>query len=400
MRVFGQFPAMLCLATGGVLIHAQAALPLSPPPAMASSQAPQTPQAPPAAEGGAPARGAQPPPAPPPSQASIDAAAKVLAAARIALGGEAKQTVVKTFVATGRTRRVSGENLVPVEFEIDVELPDKYVRKDEIPARESEPSSSGFNADSLIQIPPPAAPPAAPAGGQAAPAGRAAGCRPRRSSGPGRSWRRTVRPWSRRRSADDSGATTGNAAPDAGDGAQTGLREVDARDVRGILQQLSTDVQCGRTGGGAAGQGGCHRRQGPGQFLNAAVRHERHAFADHAELDHARDAAEPRDARRRVRPSLRHCRPGPSWSKGPPRRRPGPRRKIRTRTRRPSRRSGRRRWPAGRSRTACTTRTTATPTACSSHSSCASRSATTRSKRPRSIGSGSTRRSTRRSLNR
>jgi len=29
----------------------------------------------------------------------------------------------KTFVATGRTRQVRGDNLVPIEFEISVELP-------------------------------------------------------------------------------------------------------------------------------------------------------------------------------------------------------------------------------------------------------------------------------------
>jgi hypothetical protein len=114
----------------------------------------------------------------------------VLAAARGALGGEAKQTAIKTLVASGRTRRVSGENLVPVEFEIDVEVPDKYVRKDEIPARESEPSSSGFNGDNLIQIPPPAPPSAAPAAGApAAGPGRAAaagpGGPPTAAAGPG-----------------------------------------------------------------------------------------------------------------------------------------------------------------------------------------------------------------------
>jgi hypothetical protein len=95
--------------------------------------------------------------APAPSQGA-DQAAKVLADAREALGGEKKLAAVKNFVATGRTRQVRGENLVPIEFEIAVELPDKYVRKDEVPAQESEPTSSGFSGDSLIQIPPPAAP--------------------------------------------------------------------------------------------------------------------------------------------------------------------------------------------------------------------------------------------------
>ena len=47
----------------------------------------------------------------------------VLVAARTALGGEAKLSAVKTIVATGRTRQVRGDNLVPIEFEINCELP-------------------------------------------------------------------------------------------------------------------------------------------------------------------------------------------------------------------------------------------------------------------------------------
>ena len=55
-----------------------------------------------------------------------DRAAKVLADARTALGGEQKIAAVKNFTSTGRTRRVQGDNLVPIEFEVAVELPDKY----------------------------------------------------------------------------------------------------------------------------------------------------------------------------------------------------------------------------------------------------------------------------------
>jgi hypothetical protein len=93
--------------------------------------------------------------------------AAVLAAARQALGGEKKLSAVKSFTATGRTRQVRGDNLVPIEFEIFVELPDKYLRKDEIPAQESGPTASGFNGDEWLQDPPPPAapaPPPAPAG--------------------------------------------------------------------------------------------------------------------------------------------------------------------------------------------------------------------------------------------
>jgi len=89
---------------------------------------------------------------------AIDTAATVLAATREALGGEKKLAAVKTLVATGRTRQVRGENLVPIEFEIAMELPDRYVRKDEIPAQESGPTLTGFNGAELIQFPAPAAP--------------------------------------------------------------------------------------------------------------------------------------------------------------------------------------------------------------------------------------------------
>jgi hypothetical protein len=84
----------------------------------------------------------------------VDRAAKVLADARTALGGEQKIAAVKNFTTTGRTRRVQGENLVPIEFEMAVELPDKYMRRDEIPAQESDPTTNGFNGDALVQSPP------------------------------------------------------------------------------------------------------------------------------------------------------------------------------------------------------------------------------------------------------
>jgi hypothetical protein len=82
--------------------------------------------------------------------------AAILSATREALGGEKKLSAVKTIVATGRTQQVRGNNLVPIEFEIDIELPDKYVRKDEIPAQESGPSTAGFNGEKLIQTQAPA----------------------------------------------------------------------------------------------------------------------------------------------------------------------------------------------------------------------------------------------------
>lgn len=94
-------------------------------------------------------------------------AQKVLDDARTALGGEAKLSAVKSLSTTGRTRRVQGDNLVPIEFEMLIELPDKYLRRDEIPAQESDPTTIGFNGDQLLQIPAPAPP--APRPGMPAP---------------------------------------------------------------------------------------------------------------------------------------------------------------------------------------------------------------------------------------
>jgi hypothetical protein len=91
-------------------------------------------------------------------------ATSVLTAAREALGGDKRIEAVRTFIANGRTRQIRGENLVPIEFEIQVEVPDKYSRRDEFPAQDAGPATSGFNGDRLIQIPP-APPPVARAGG-------------------------------------------------------------------------------------------------------------------------------------------------------------------------------------------------------------------------------------------
>lgn len=101
-----------------------------------------------------------------PGAAQARTADSVMAAARTALGGEAKIAAVKTFIATGRTRQVRGENIVPVEFEIQAELPDKYSRRDEFPAQDAGPVIAGFAGDQLVLIPrpnPPQPPPGAPA---------------------------------------------------------------------------------------------------------------------------------------------------------------------------------------------------------------------------------------------
>ena len=95
----------------------------------------------------------------------------VMAAARAALGGDAKISAVKTFIANGRTRQVRGENLVPIEFEIQAELPDKYSRRDEFPAQDAGPVTAGFVADALVLVPRPTPPPPRP-GAPAPPPGQ------------------------------------------------------------------------------------------------------------------------------------------------------------------------------------------------------------------------------------
>jgi len=85
-----------------------------------------------------------------------DPAVGVLAAAREALGGEKKLSAVKTLVVTGRTKQLRGNNLAAIEFEIAMELPDKYVRKDEVLLTESDATTAGFNGSTLILIPAPA----------------------------------------------------------------------------------------------------------------------------------------------------------------------------------------------------------------------------------------------------
>ena len=117
------------------------------------------------------------PPAPqaaPPSPESIQKAEQVLADARKALGGD-KLAQLKSLVASGRTKRIRGNNLVPIEFEILIEAPDKYVRIDEFPAEDTDPSSAGFNGDNLIQNPPPQAMPAGRGAGPGGAAGSASG---------------------------------------------------------------------------------------------------------------------------------------------------------------------------------------------------------------------------------
>jgi hypothetical protein len=130
----------ILLATAAVIVRAEPAQ--QPPP-------PGAPAPPPGRGDMPPGRGAALPPLAP---AAIERADAILVETRKAMGGD-KLTAVRTIVASGRTRRVRGDNLVPIEFEINIELPDKYVRKDEVPAEESQPTSTGFVGNEIVQFP-------------------------------------------------------------------------------------------------------------------------------------------------------------------------------------------------------------------------------------------------------
>jgi len=87
------------------------------------------------------------------SFAQLTDATAVVSAAREALGGDKNLTAVHSFVATGRTRQLRGNNLVPIEFEMSCEWPDRYVRRDEIPAQDTGLTVSGFSGVALIRGP-------------------------------------------------------------------------------------------------------------------------------------------------------------------------------------------------------------------------------------------------------
>jgi len=80
-------------------------------------------------------------------------ATKVMADMRKALGGEQKLAAVKTLSATGKTQRAMGETSLAGDYELMVELPDKYFTKQ---AMAQTPMGAvaltiGFNGTGLIQ---------------------------------------------------------------------------------------------------------------------------------------------------------------------------------------------------------------------------------------------------------
>ena len=136
---------LAAVVVGGLLAAAVPGAQTQPPQPAPGTPAPTAP----AGRGAPQGRGAALPPLAP---AAIERAEGILAETRKAMGGE-KLSAVRTIVASGRTRRVRGDNLVPIEFEINIELPDKYVRKDEVPAEESQPTSNGFVGSDVVQFP-------------------------------------------------------------------------------------------------------------------------------------------------------------------------------------------------------------------------------------------------------
>jgi len=81
--------------------------------------------------------------------------AKLIASVRAALGGEDKIAAVKSLAASGHTTRVSESGASPAtDFEIGMELPDKFYKKDTIGVimGSTLTRTTGFNGDGLIEI--------------------------------------------------------------------------------------------------------------------------------------------------------------------------------------------------------------------------------------------------------
>jgi hypothetical protein len=78
---------------------------------------------------------------------------KVLSMVREALGGDKKLASVKTITATGTSTRVNGEtSSAPTDYELAMELPDKFVKKEVIATIGSNAigRTTGFNGDGVI----------------------------------------------------------------------------------------------------------------------------------------------------------------------------------------------------------------------------------------------------------
>ena len=80
-----------------------------------------------------------------------DAAMQVIASARASLGGETL-AAVKSLTATGKVTRLGNDTSEPTDVEIAVELPNKYVRRETMPAMMGTTMTRtyGFNGTGLI----------------------------------------------------------------------------------------------------------------------------------------------------------------------------------------------------------------------------------------------------------
>jgi len=81
-------------------------------------------------------------------------ASKVLSLVHEALGGDKKIAAVKTLAVTGRSAKVNGDSTAPAtDFEIAMELPDKYMKKEVVATIGSNTiaRTTGFNGDGLIE---------------------------------------------------------------------------------------------------------------------------------------------------------------------------------------------------------------------------------------------------------
>jgi hypothetical protein len=77
----------------------------------------------------------------------------VLSLVREALGGDKKIAAVKTLTVSGRSARVNGETTAPAaDFEIAMELPDKYMKKEVVATigTSTIARTTGFNGEGLI----------------------------------------------------------------------------------------------------------------------------------------------------------------------------------------------------------------------------------------------------------
>src|SRR4051794_22499351 len=78
---------------------------------------------------------------------------KILADARNALGGDTKVAGVKSLTASGRSTRVTANGSTPNDFEMAMELPDKFVTKQTLAMINGSAiaRTSGFNGGSVIE---------------------------------------------------------------------------------------------------------------------------------------------------------------------------------------------------------------------------------------------------------